>query len=105
MNTSIQKAHVIVSSNQITEENKALTRFFKNCEANRFGIIPVLLLIIACLGGITAAFATDGSTFQLGFVIFPTIVSLAFMLAVAPMKWVIWLSTSAVLIDILLFIF
>ncbi|HRG38113.1 MAG TPA: hypothetical protein PK289_06245 [Bacteroidia bacterium] len=105
MNTSIHKSHVIVSTNSITNENKSFTRFWNNCEANRFGIVPVLLVVIACIGGITAAYATDTSAFRLGLVIFPTIISLAFILAVAPMRWIIWLSTTAVVIDILLFIF
>ena len=105
MNTSIQKSHTIVSTNSIRSEKKSNTHFWENCESNRFGIIPILLVVIACIGGITAAYAIDDNAFRLGLVVFPTIISLALMLAVAPMKWIIWLSTTAVVIDILLFIF
>jgi len=105
MNTSIQKSHVIVSTNSINTENKSLTRFWNSCEANRFGIVPIVLVIIACIGGITAAYAIDNNTFRLGLVVFPTIISLALILGVAPMKWILWLSSIAVVIDILLFIF
>ena len=104
MNTTIQKTHVIVSSNPVTIQKKSLNYFFNKCEENRFGIVPILLTIIACIGGITAAYATNGNTLRLGLVIFPTILSLALILGVAPMKWILWLSTSAVVIDILLFL-
>lgn len=105
MNTSIHKSRVITSTNSISTENKSLTRFWNDCEKNRFGIVPIVLVVIACIGGITAAYAIDNNTFQLGLVVFPTIISLALILGVAPMKWILWLSTSAVIIDILLFIF
>ncbi|HSH68183.1 MAG TPA: hypothetical protein VLB84_20805 [Bacteroidia bacterium] len=106
MNTTIQKTHVIVSENTKTSSRQnPLIEFWKNCESNRFGIIPILLVIIACIGGGTAAYATHSDTFRLALVVFPTIISLALMLAVAPMKMILRLSAIAVLIDILLFIF
>lgn len=107
MNTSIQKTHAIVSqvsSTKRTAKKNFITEFIEKSESNRFGIIPIVLLIVACIGGITAAYATDDSAFRLGLVVFPTIISLALILAVAPMKWILWLSTSALIIDILLFI-
>lgn len=105
MSTLIHKAHVIVSKDTVTHNQNKITEFWKNCESNRFGIIPILLVIIACIGGGTAAYATNSETFRLALVVFPTIISLALMLAVAPMRWILWLSTIAVFIDLLLFIF
>jgi|GEM_PF-1566771 len=75
--------------------------FWNRVEAGRFAIIPMLLIITACIGGIAAAFGAAGSTFQLALTAFPTIISLALVLAVAPMKAILYLSAVSLLLDLL----
>lgn len=84
-----------------TQENK----LWATLEANRFGIIANLLLIIGCLGGISASYGADYDTLQLSLIVFPTILSLALILAVAPMKSIVSLSGIAVILDLLVLIF
>jgi len=79
--------------------------FWEKAEQSRFAIIPALLIIIACLGGVAAAFGAGDSTFQLALTSFPTIISLAFVLGVAPMKAIVYLSVAAVILDTLVLIF
>ena|SRR6218665_1043420 len=79
--------------------------FWKNMEFNRFGIIAMLVLIIGCAGGVAAAFGAHNSTPELALVAFPTIISLAFILAVAPMKWIMYACSLALALDLFVLIF
>ena len=79
--------------------------FWNRTEAGRFAIIPMLLIVTACTGGIAAAFGAAGSTFQLALTAFPTILSLALVLGVAPMKAIVYLSAVSLLLDLLVLIF
>lgn len=83
------------------QENKIWTKF----EANRFGIIANLLLVIGCLGGVSAAYGANYDTLQLSLIVFPTILSLALILAVAPMKSILSLSAAAIVLDLLVLVF
>lgn len=90
-----------------TEVNKnhSEDNFWKKAEFNRFGIIPILLVIVGCMGGFGAAYGAGESTVKLAMVAFPSIVALALMLAVAPMRAIIWSSAIAIVLDILVLIF
>lgn len=79
--------------------------FWQRAEANRFGIMPMLLVIVACMGGIAAAFGAKDDVLKIGIVAFPTIIMLAFMLAVAPMRLIIWSAIAALLIQAAVLIF
>ncbi len=74
-------------------------------EARRFAVVPTLLIIIACVGGVAAAFGTGGSTIQLALIVFPTMVSLAFILGVAPMKSIVYLCAASIVLDIFVLLF
>jgi hypothetical protein len=80
-----------------------LSNLFNDAEKNRFGVIPILIVIIACIGGIAAAFGAGNNTFKLGLVIFPTIIALALTLAVAPMHSILWVSALALVLDFMVF--
>jgi len=81
------------------------TAFWSRIEFSRFGIISMLVIIIGCIGGIAAAFGADGSVVQLAMVAFPTIISLALVLAVAPMRIILFMSALAIVLDLLVLIF
>jgi hypothetical protein len=105
MDTFIHTSNVTIAKSIVTIKKNKLSEFWADSESNRFGIIPILVVVIACIGGITAAYGTYSDTFRLALVVFPTIISLALVLAVAPMRWILSISTLAILIDLLLFIF
>jgi len=79
--------------------------FWNRLEEGRFAIIPMLLIVTACTGGIAAAFGAGESTFQLALTAFPTILSLAFVLGVAPMKAIVYLSVLSLVLDLIVLLF
>ena len=72
-----------------------------NLDANRHGLICVIILIIGCLGGITVGYRAIESALSLSLVVLPTMTTLSLLLAVAPMKWIIRMATVSVAIDLL----
>ncbi|HEY1038675.1 MAG TPA: hypothetical protein VGF30_04680 [Bacteroidia bacterium] len=105
METIISKQKVqSTTKTNVKTANKA-SKFWEVMETSRFGAIPIILTIVGCLSGIAAAFGAHGSTVELAFIAFPTIISLAMILAVAPMRTIFWLSSIAIVLDILVLIF
>lgn len=74
-------------------------------EFNRFGVISMLILVIGCLGGIAVGLGGINHTFSLILIIIPTMTTLSFLLAVAPMKWILTAATLSVLIDVCIILF
>ncbi len=105
METTIKLKETKKSVKSETATKKHLSTFWENAEFNRFGIICMVILIIGCVGGFAASFGANGDTLKLSLIAFPTIISLALVLAVAPMKAIIYLSSVAVILDILVLIF
>lgn len=79
--------------------------FWKELEKSRFAVSPLLLVILASVGGIAAGFGINDSTLELTIVAIGTVVPLALLLAVSPMKPVFYLSILAVVLDLLVLIF
>jgi hypothetical protein len=107
METTISKQQAVNASlkQQTTvTKTKARSAFWESAEFNRYGIIAMVLLIIGCMGGFAASYAGGNNAFKIALVAFPTILSLAFILAVMPMRLIIWASSIAVLIDMALLI-
>jgi hypothetical protein len=83
-----------------TEAN--LSEFDKNLDANRHGLICIILLIVGCLGGITVGLGAINNVFTLILVVVPTMTTLSLLLAVAPMRWILTMTYVSVIIDVLL---
>jgi hypothetical protein len=105
METIIKAGHINVQAQTKINKSSSVSNLWENVESNRFGIIPILLLIIGCVGGIAAAFGAKDDVIRLSLIAFPTIISLALILAVAPMSWIIRLSALAVLADLAVLLF
>ena len=84
-----------------TAPEKEATGFWATMEFNRFGILPILLLIIGCVGGIAAGFGAFDDLLRISLVAFPTIISLALVLAVAPMRVVFFSAAVALICDVI----
>ena len=105
MNTLTHSHQANVSVNAETTIINSNTEFWKNAEFNRFGIIPLLLVIIGCIGGIAVAFGAQGDAILIGAVAFPTMIALSLILAVAPMRAIFIACTITIIIDLLIFVF
>jgi hypothetical protein len=86
----------------VAAEKESLWKFLDH---NRFGIIPILLTVLGCLGGIAVAFGAGADLFRLSLVAFPTIITLALVLAVAPMKMISWATFIALVLDVAILLF
>jgi hypothetical protein len=76
--------------------------FIINVEFNRFGLIAVILTLVGCLGGLTVGLGAIESTAALIVVIIPTMVTLSFLLAVSPMKWILSAAAVSLSMDLVL---
>lgn len=85
--------------------SKSIHPFWEKLEFSRFGIIALLVIIIGCVGGLAASFGAGSSIISLALIAFPTILALAFILAVAPMRVIVYVSAIAILMDLLVLIF
>ena len=77
-------------------------KVLSDSEFNRFGVICVVLTIVGCLGGAAVGLGAIGSTLALVTIIVPTMITLSFLLAVSPMKWILTAASISVAIDILM---
>ena len=82
-----------------------IDKIFFDANLNRYGIMAILMITVGCLGGVAVGTGGIYSTFQLFLLAFSTMLSLTMMLAVAPMKWIIWTGIIAIIIDIIAIIF
>ncbi len=71
-------------------------------ETNRLGIVMVVLLVIGCLGGMTVGLGAIHHTWQLFLIVLPTMMTLSFLIAVAPVKQILNLALITVIIDAIL---
>ncbi len=105
METTISKKDSIsISASKTVSHAQPMSAFWQKMEFARYGSIAMILTIIGCMGGFAASFGAGDNIFKIALVAFPTILSLAFMLAVMPMRLIVWSSSIAVLIDICLII-
>ena len=102
MNTFTKSNSAVFSSNI---EKTKLATFIDDLEANRFAVAPMLLVAMACLGGIAAAFAVQGSEIKLLAVAVSTSFIEILTIALAPMEMIVLVSAIAFLIDLFVFIF
>lgn len=73
-------------------------------EKNRFGTIVMALLIMVAWGGLTVGWGAINHDWQLAAVAFPTVLGLAFTLAVAPMRLIVNTILFAITMDTILII-
>jgi hypothetical protein len=105
METTITKQQSINASlHDVKHESRSMSDFWQRMEFVRYGSIAMILTIIGCMGGFAAAYGAGNDVFKLALVAFPTIISLAFVLAVMPMRLIVWTSSIAVIIDIALIV-
>lgn len=86
-----------MSTTNTTEE----TGIFKYAEENRFGVISMLLIFIGCVGGVTLSLGGLHSDATLIGLIVTTMATLSLMLAVQPMRYIIYAAGAALVVNLL----
>ena len=79
-----------------------IDKFIAEAEFNRFGVISIVLTVVGILGGVTTGLGAVGNTFLLSLVIIPTMITLSFLLAVAPIRWILAAGSVSVAIDLII---
>jgi hypothetical protein len=77
-------------------------RILNVSEENRFGVICIALLVVGCLGGMTVGLGAINNVLALTIVVIPTMTTLSFLLAIAPMRWIYSAAIVSVIIDVIL---
>jgi hypothetical protein len=97
-------AHSHAENEKLSNFN-LLNKLFYDHETNRYGIISILLLFVGCGGGIAVGMGALDHVVQLVLLVLPTMTALAMILAVAPMKAIVYTSVFAIIMDILVIVF
>lgn len=84
---------------------KTQKEIWEMAEFYRYGITPLLLIFMVCISGIAAGFGAPGDALQIAIVALPTCIALALVLAVAPMKTIIYTAAVAVILDLFVLVF
>ena len=92
--------NVAVAEAKTATANK-LNEFWSNLEYNRFGLVPVLIVVVACIGGIAGAFAIQMSPIRLATVVLSTGLTEAFILGMLPMRTIFITAVISVLISMI----
>lgn len=105
MSTLAKNYSITVSRGATDTKTRSTSVFWEKAEFYRFGITPMLLGIIAILGGVAGAVAIEDSALKLGAISVSTAVALSMILGVMPMRAIVVSCSIAVLIDLLVLIF
>ncbi len=71
-------------------------------EKNRYGVMVVLLLVVGCMAGIAVGLGALTQVFSLCVLALTTMAALSMMLAVAPIKAILYTSVIAIAADIII---
>ena len=108
METTIQVKTGIVSGKiqdaNVTAKSNTISDFWKKAEFNRFGIVPMLLIVVVCIGGIAAAVTIQDNVMKLAVIAVSTTLVECFVLAVMPMRTIIISTIIAIALSLLMMI-
>ncbi len=71
-------------------------------ESQRFGLMVVLILLVGCLGGVAVGLGALTQIVPLIILAFSTMMALSMMLAVAPIKYIVYSSAFAITADVII---
>lgn len=94
---------VKAASSAVTDHTKAaqVSAYWKEMDNGRFAYTPMILLAIAIIGGMGAAFALQMNIWALLVIVLPTMVCFCMILAIMPMKLIVRTALIAVFIDLI----
>ena len=106
MNTAVETHQPFMSV--VVTERRTISWFeqlMADFETNRFGFAPMILVAMACLGGIASGFAVKGADWELMAVAVSTAMVEILVIALAPARMIFWFAVIAFLVDLYVFIF
>jgi len=77
----------------------------EKAEFNRFGIICVVLTVVGCLGGIAVGLGAIEYYVTLTLVVVPTMVTLSLLVAVAPMRYILFAGAVSLIVDLFMILY
>lgn len=92
------------SASKNVELPNIFTKFFGDIEFNRYGLIAVIILAVVCTASVAVGLGSMTNPVEIAFLIFPCVFTLSFILAVAPMKLIMYTASISLLISISLII-
>ncbi|HET7819087.1 MAG TPA: hypothetical protein VFL70_07240 [Bacteroidia bacterium] len=95
INDELSNATTVLTKNKVWEE----------LEAARFAVTPMLLIIMACIGGVAAAYAVQGNEVMLLATAVSTMFVEILIVALAPMQMICLASAIALIIDFSVYFF
>lgn len=78
---------------------------FEYLEKNRFGLMVLFILLVGCFAGIAVGLGALTQVFSLIILAFTTMTALSMMLAVAPIRAVVYTSLIAIAADFIIILF
>ena len=96
----------LTSDEKVEKQTKSYVpmTFWETMEFNRMFASPILLLVVAVLGGMAAAYGAWGSPVQIGMAMFPAMAFLAASLVIAPMRIIIGIFVLSLVMDLLVMV-
>ena len=105
METTAKTNFGSVTSNKDQSKESSISKLLAKAEENRFGISPMVLLVMSMVSGVAASFGIMDSWVKLSMVAFPSTIALAMILSVAPMRVIFTTAAIAIFLDLLVIFF
>ena len=91
-----------ININVSTKKPNFISRFDEAAEFNRYGIMSIGFLLVGIVGGAVAGFFAFDAIWKLSIIVGFSMLSVTFMLALAPIKWVTRSIALALFVDVLM---
>lgn len=92
------------SETKSVELPNIFTKLFGDLEFNRYGLIGAIILVVVCTASVAVGLGSMTNPIEIAFLIFPCVITLSLVLAVAPMKQIMYMGSASLLISICLII-
>ena len=103
--SSLTKTNPSIFAIEENKTNSSLSSFWEWAEQNRIGMAIMVFTIVACAGGLTAAFGAGGNLVSISIIAFSTVLVETMVLGVVPTRVIVWVSIPALVIDLLVLLF
>jgi hypothetical protein len=101
MNTAFKTQTLHAGSKSVAKTQAKTSAFWQSMEYNRYGLTPIIIIAVICLGSVAAGVAnTTMDAAKIVTVSMAAVLTLTSILAVLPMKVIAYLSALSILIDL-----
>jgi uncharacterized membrane protein len=86
----------------MSDNNSITSKIMKYASFNQFGVMSMLLIFIGCLSGVTVGLVGFSNDVALISIIIPTMSTLALILSIQPIKYILIAGLITTIVDLLL---